>query len=329
MAKRNKHHQQFPPGRTRYDSVSQPRPEAQAKKEEPEPAVNPSVEAYIYYGGTDDIEKILESAEYSYRRKITAIRGMDPHEETYLSALSGLKTAFAHLCGVLSTYFTCTKIETKRDAVKKRLAEIRKEVRLICDALSQVEREKAEIENDVPAADRYASAREKIGWGVLRIDQTLYRIENLKSEIERRKAKSNAKSERDASYSLAKHRKLDPHGFRPVSPYYPKLPPVGEMVPDLPKGFRIIRSLPEEAMALNDQKFLIPVPGTRDEFGVDITNLVTYDEERMEMTFRYGNDPPETYPMAILNDPTRDYPPLLLELYTRLMEQKLKDEGSL
>ena len=35
MAKRNKHHQQFPPGRTRYDSVSQPRPEAQAKKEEP------------------------------------------------------------------------------------------------------------------------------------------------------------------------------------------------------------------------------------------------------------------------------------------------------
>ena len=328
MAKRNKHHQQFPPGRTRYDSVSQPRPEAQAKKEEPEPAVNPSVEAYIYYGGTDDIEKILESAEYSYRRKITAIRGMDPHEETYLSALSGLKTAFAHLCGVLSTYFTCTKIETKRDAVKKRLAEIRKEVRMICDALSQVEREKAEIENDVPAADRYASAREKIGWGVLRIDQTLYRIENLKSEIERRKAKNAEDSGYIASHSLQKQRKFIPQGYRPAAPYYPELPPEGERVPDPPEPYLTLINLDPSQMALNDQKFLIPVPGTRDEFGVDLTNLVTYDEEKMEMTFRYGNDPPETYPMAILNDPTRDYPPLLLELYTRLMEQDLNDKGS-
>ena len=328
MAKRNKHHQQFPPGRTRYDSVSQPRPEAQAKKEEPEPAVNPSVEAYIYYGGTDDIEKILESAEYSYRRKITAIRGMDPHEETYLSALSGLKTAFAHLCGVLSTYFTCTKIETKRDAVKKRLAEIRKEVRMICDALSKVEREKAEIENDVPAADRYASAREKIGWGVLRIDQTLYRIENLKSEIERRKAKNAEDSGYIASHSLQKQRKFIPQGYRPAAPYYPELPPEGERVPDPPEPYLTLINLDPSQMALNDQKFLIPVPGTRDEFGVDLTNLVTYDEEKMEMTFRYGNDPPETYPMAILNDPTRDYPPLLLELYTRLMEQDLNDKGS-
>ena len=326
MAKRNKRNPQYPPARSHYDAVSQPRPAAQTAPA-PEPIVEPSVDAYVYYGSTENLEKVLKGAEYTYSRRIAALKAMDPHDDAYLSAIPGLKNAFGHLCGILSTYFTCTTIETERDAVKKRLAEIRSEISEIFIVLTAIEREKVEIENDIPAADRYASAHGKLGWGVARVDQTLYRIENMPSEIERRKAKNNAKSERDASYSLAKHRKLDPQGFRPASPYYPKLPPKGERVPDLPKGFRIIRSLPEEAMALNDQKFLVPKPGTRDEFGVDLTNLVTYDEGRMEMTFRYGNDPPETYPMAILGDPNREYPPLLLELYGRLMEQDLNDNG--
>ena len=326
MAKRNKRNPQYPPARSHYDAVSQPRPAAQAAPA-PEPIVEPSVDAYVYYGSTVNIKKVVKGAEYSIARRIAAIKAIDPHDDAYLAAIPGLKKAFGHLCGVLSTFFICTTIEAERDRIKKRLAEIRSEIGDVFDALAAMEQEKAEKENDIPAANRYESSRQDIGWGIARADQTLYHIENMKSEIERRKAKNAADSGYISSHSLQKQRRLIPQGFRPAAPYYPELPPIGEPVPDLPEPYLKLINLDPDQLTLNDQKFVIPNPGTRDEFGVDLTNLVTYDEGRMEMTFRYGNDPPETYPMAILGDPTREYPPLLLELYGRLMEQDLNDKG--